>query len=227
MKPRVIVITGVSRGLGRGWCEEFIRLGHIVCGCARNAAQIDALAETYPGRGIFRALDVLDRQQVVAWRDEIVQEYGCPDIVINNAATIHAMDFFEDIPADDFDQVLDVNVKGLANCVRAFLPLLKQAGRGVMVNMSSGWGRFGDAKASGYCASKFAVEGLTESLAKEVREGVAVLTLTPGGVSTGMSVDYWGEEQGESVDSWSRRAAPFVLSLGAAHNGAKLGVPGQ
>lgn len=232
MEPRNIVIFGVSKGIGRAWCEELLARGHRVFGCARNQEKIDELSKKYPEHGSFAVVDILDLEQVVGWAAQVLAGGPAPDLIINNAAVIHKSAIFEDIPPEEFRRVLDINVHGMANCIRAFLPTLKQTGRGVMVNMSSGWGRYGQATTSAYSCSKFAVEGLTESISREVPEGVAVLTLAPGGrggdgVDTEMSCDYRNKPQGEHLEDWAPRASDYVLSLNASHNGQKLKVPDE
>ena len=84
----------------------------------------------------------------------------------------------------DTQEFFDVNVKGPMNVLRAFLPAMIERGHGVIINISSGWGRYADALAGPYCASKFAVEGLTSSLAKELPEGLAAMTVSPGGINS-------------------------------------------
>src|SRR5882672_8822596 len=86
---KVIVITGVSRGLGRAMADEFVRLGHTVAGCARSAKEILALEKTHPSPHHFRALDVSDDGAVAGWAKNLLAAVGVPDLVINNAALIN------------------------------------------------------------------------------------------------------------------------------------------
>src|SRR5690606_2714260 len=98
---------------------------------------------------------------------------------------------------------------------------------GVIVNFSSGWGRSTAPEVAPYCATKWAIEGMTLSLADELPDGMAAVPLNPGVVDADMLRQRWGEGAGSypSADEWSRRAVPFLLSLGAAHNGQPASVP--
>jgi len=131
------------------------------------------------------------------------------------------------VPAPQFDAVIDTNVKGVANLVRHFVPAMIARGRGVIVNMSSGWGRSADAKVAPYCASKYAVEGLSQSLAQELPEGLACVALSPGVVDTDMLRQCWADEAGSypKPQAWAGNAAAFLLQLGAKDNGQSLALP--
>jgi len=109
----------------------------------------------------------------------------------------------------------------------AFLPAMIQRGRGLVVAISSGWGRTTDANVAPYCASKWAVEGLTLSLAKELPDNLGAITLDPGVVNTRMLQRCWPLRANEypTADAWVTRAGPFILSLSALDNGKQLTVP--
>ncbi|MGQ7280588.1 SDR family NAD(P)-dependent oxidoreductase [Brevibacillus thermoruber] len=119
-------------------------------------------------------------------------------------------------------------VAGVANVIRALVPAMVERGSGVIVNISSEWGRFGEALLAPYCASKFAVEGLTQSLARELPEGMAAVALDPGGsIDTAMLRACAPEEVDSSPtpEEWSRTAVPFILPLGPRDNGKSLTCP--
>ena len=121
-----------------------------------------------------------------------------------------------------------VNVVGVHHVIRAFAPAMIEAGTGVIVNLSSGWGRSVSANVAPYCASKWAIEGLTRALAEELPDGLAAVPLNPGIIDTDMLRTTWGDGAGgfEGAREWARRAAPYVLGLGAADNGRPATVPG-
>ena len=100
-------------------------------------------------------------------------------------------------------------------------------GRGVVVNFSSGWGRSTDAGVAPYCASKWAIEGLTRALAQELPKGMAAIPLNPGIIDTDMLRQSFADAAGNypSPEEWARRAAPFLLKLAARDNGRPLDVP--
>ncbi|MGF1499237.1 MAG: SDR family oxidoreductase [Elainellaceae cyanobacterium] len=223
-----IVITGVSKGLGRAMVDGFIKEGHTVCGCARSEAAIAELQHTYPAPHHFATLDVADESQVNAWAGDLLSRYEPPDLLINNAAIINELAPLWEIPGEDFSRLIDINIKGVANVLRHFVPAMVERQAGVIVNLSSGWGRSTSPQVASYCASKWAIEGLTRSLAQELPSGMAAIPLNPGIIHTEMLETCYGDDAAAytSIQDWQASAIPFLLSLGARHNGEPLTVPG-
>ena len=229
MPPRLILITGCSKGLGLALVRSFVALGHTVIGCARSARAMADLQKQFGSPHSFTTVDVADARAVESWADQILQKHAAPDLLLNNAAVIHPNAPFWKVPADRFNRVIDVNVKGLANVLRAFLPAMVKAKKGVIVNFSSGWGRSTSPEVSGYCASKYAVEGLTASLAQELPAGMAAVALNPGIINTEMLQDCFGKESAShypDAAQWAKCAVPFLLKLGPKDNGHPLTIPG-
>ena len=225
--PRRIVLTGASRGLGLALAAGLIAEGHIVCGCARTPSAVEPLTRRWPAPHRFAAVDVADDAQVARWAQAVLAE-GVPDLLLNNAALINANAPLWEVPADEFDRVIDVNIKGIANVIRHFVPAMVAAGRGVIVNFSSGWGRSTAADVAPYCATKFAVEGLTKALAEELPGGMAAVPLNPGIINTEMlqSAFAAGAASYPSPNEWAATAVPFLLALGPADNGRSLSIGG-
>jgi NAD(P)-dependent dehydrogenase (short-subunit alcohol dehydrogenase family) len=225
--PRRIVLTGVTRGLGRALAERFIEMGHIIVGCGRSTAELGELRRRFGSPHDFAAVDVARRDQVQAWADRLLAESVAPDLLLNNAAIINANAKLWQVPAEEFDRLIDINIKGVANVLRSFLPAMIARGRGVIVNFSSGWGRSTSPEVTPYCASKYAIEGLTLALAQELPEGMAAIPLNPGIIDTEMLRSCFGDEarQYPSAVEWAKRAAPFILKLGRGENGKSLSVP--
>lgn len=223
---KTIVLTGATRGIGRSLVQPLIELGHTVIGCGRSSAQIDDLGASFGPPNRFAPLDVSDWTQVEAWAREILSTSPPPDLVINNAGVINRNAPLWEVDDEEFRRVLDVNVVGTTNVIRAFLPAMIAAGTGVVVNMSSGWGRSTAPEVAPYCASKWAVEGLTQALSQELPPGLAAVAVSPGVVDTAMLRSCWGESAAASPspDEWAGRAVPFLLSLTAEHNGQSLSV---
>lgn len=225
---RTIVLTGVTRGLGRAMAEGFIAQGHTVLGCGRNGDQIAELARRFRPPHDFQSVDVAAGGAVQRWAETLLARHGAPDLLINNAAITVLPAPLWQISERDFSQVIDVNIKGTANTIRAFLPAMLKAGAGVIVNFSSGWGRSTDPRVAPYCATKWAIEGLTQAFAQELPAGFAAVAVNPGIIHTDMlrqcfgaaAADYPGPEE------WARTAVPFLLGLGPRHNGQSLSVPG-
>ena len=225
----MILITGCSKGLGLAMVRSFIALGHTIIGCARSAAAIALLQKEFPAPHSFAVMDVSDAAAVETWATTVIASHGSPDLLLNNAAVIHPNAPLWEVPAERFNQVIDVNVKGLANVLRSFLPAMVNAKKGVIVNFSSGWGRSTSPAVSGYCASKYAVEGLTASLAQELPAGMAAVAMNPGVINTEMLQDCFGKESAShypSAEEWAKRAVPFLLKIGPKDNGHPLTVPG-
>lgn len=164
---RTIVVTGTTRGLGRALLKEFAQLGHTVLGCGRSAPGVAALRTEYPPPHDVDAVDVADAAAVAAWAARLLASHGAPDLVVNNAGLINKPAPLWEVPPDEFGALMDVNVDGTVNVIRAFVPAMIAAGRGVIVNLSSGWGRTTSPEMAPYCASKWAIEGLTRTLAEE------------------------------------------------------------
>jgi NAD(P)-dependent dehydrogenase (short-subunit alcohol dehydrogenase family) len=223
---RIIVVTGATRGLGRELTARFAALGHTVLGCGRSAPGIALLEKQYSGAHRFAAVDVSDAAAVEAWAAELLEQVGAPDLVVNNAAIMNRPAPLWEIDAAEFGRLMDVNVDGTVNVIRAFLPAMAAAGRGVIANLSSGWGRSTSPRVAPYCASKFAVEGLTRALAQELPPPLAAVAVSPGVVDTDMLRKCWAEDAAGSPkpSQWGPEAARAFLALGRRDNGRSLTV---
>jgi len=224
---KVIVITGVSRGLGRAMVDRFIALGHTVAGCARSASAVEELSTTYGPPHVFSRVDVASDQAVAEWAREVIAALGPPDLLINNAALINRNARLWEVPPGEFEQLLRVNIGGIYHTVRHFVPAMLERKRGVIVNFSSYWGRSAAAEVGPYCATKFAVEGLTQSLAAELPADLAAVVVNPGIIDTAMLRSCFGPEAANypKPGDWARRVVPFLLSLDRRHNGQSLTAP--
>ena len=121
---------------------------------------------------------------------------------------------------------MDVNVAGTVNIIRAFLPGMAENGKGIIVNISSGWGRSASPNVAPYCASKWAIEGLTLALSQELPEGLGAIAVNPGVIDTDMLRICWADSAGgfQSPEEWARKAATFLLGLTASDNGKSLSI---
>jgi NAD(P)-dependent dehydrogenase (short-subunit alcohol dehydrogenase family) len=219
-----ILITGVSRGLGRAMTEEFIRLGHTVIGCGRSEKAMAELKKQFASPNDFAAVDVASDEQVAAWAKRILSSHGAPDLLLNNAALINRNAPLWEVPASEFSDVIDVNIKGAVNVIRHFVPAMVARRTGIIVNFSSGWGRSADAEVAPYCATKWAIEGLTNSLSQELPSGMAAVPLNPGIIDTDMLRSSFGGSSSSypSPSKWAKTAVPFLLKLGSSDNGRQL-----
>ena len=227
-EARHIVITGVSQGLGRALVHGMVAAGHRVSGCARNQEAIDELRNGYSAPHHFATLDVSQAGDVESWAQRVIETQGPPDLLLNNAATINRNACLWEVPCEEFSNVVDINIKGVYHVARAFLPAMIEQQQGVLVNFSSGWGRSTSPEVAPYCATKWAIEGMTQALADELPAGLAAIPLNPGVIHTKMLDSCFGEHAAAypSAEQWASTAVPFLLNLSSKDNGQPLTAPG-
>ena len=223
-----IVLTGVTRGLGRALAEEYIQLGHTVYGCGRSGEEIFDLRMAHGAPHDFSVVDVALDNKVAIWAAKVLENDSAPDLLINNAGVMNALRPLWEIEDREFTKVIDVNVRGVANVIRHFVPAMVARQRGIIVNLSSGWGRSTSPEVAPYCASKFAIEGLTQALAQELPKGMTAVPLNPGVIDTAMLRSCWadGAASYPKAAAWAKVAAPFILGLKAKDNGRPSSVTG-
>lgn len=217
---KTVLITGVTRGLGRAMTEEFIQLGHVVLGCGRSEKEIAQLRKKFSAPNDFAVVDVADDAQVATWAKQVLTSHGQPDLLLNNAALMNRPAPLWKISAPEFSDVIDVNIKGVTNVIRHFVPAMIRRGIGVIVNFSSGWGRSTSAEVAPYCATKWAIEGLTQALAQELPPGMAAVAFNPGIINTDMLRTCWpsGASGYPTPAKWAKTAVPTLLKLGPLDN---------
>ncbi|MFP6873765.1 MAG: SDR family oxidoreductase [Verrucomicrobiales bacterium] len=224
---RTVIITGSTRGIGREMVKGFAQRGWKVAGCARSAKDVETLsAELGPGH-FFDVVDVADDVSVASFARQVLESLGAPDLLINNAALMNDPAPLWKISAAEFDRLTAVNINGIANIIRHFARAMIRRGSGVIVNLSSGWGRSTSPDVTPYCTTKWAIEGLTSALAQELPEGMAAISLNPGVIDTDMLRQCWGEEAAsyEKPFQWAKTAVPFLEKLTAQDNGRQLTAP--
>ena len=227
MNKKIIIITGVTRGLGRALSDQYLKMGHTVIGCGRNAEIIKKMSAKYPTNTDFQALDVSDYESVIIWANRIIKNFGSPDFLLNNAGIMNNNRNLWEVSKRNFSDVVDTNIKGIFNTVKGYVPEMINQNRGVIVNFSSGWGRTTSPKVAPYCTSKWAVEGLTKSLAQELPQGLSAVALSPGVIDTDMLRLCWGNSASahEKPDTWAQRVAPYILKISSKDNGASITTP--
>jgi len=228
MKDRLtVVITGATRGLGRAMVDEFVRAGHIVAVCGRKENSVRAIRQVHGEPHDFCAVDVTSDTAVKSWASMVMARIGPPDLLINNAGVINRSAPLWELDAREFAEVMNVNVNGVANVIRHFLPAMRERKQGVLVNFSSGWGRAVDAEVAPYCASKWAIEGLTRALAEELPSTMAAVAFNPGIIDTEMLRSCFGQAAGSyaAPEQWAASAVPYLLKLGARDNGKSVNAP--
>ena len=226
---KTLVITGVTGGLGYAMVEWFATNGHTVIGCGRSASKVADMNTKFQAYNVkFSVVDVTAPEEIENWAKESIQLYGAPDFLVNNAGLTNKPDNLWDVSLEEFDKVVDINIKGVNYCIHYFLPYMIEAKKGVVVNLSSGWGRMTSPKMAPYCATKFAIEGISKALAQELPSPLVSVPLDPGGaIHTEMTETVFkeGAKMQRSPQQWAETACPFILSLNRASNGKSVTAP--
>ncbi|NYT60588.1 SDR family oxidoreductase [Alcaligenaceae bacterium] len=187
---RVIIVTGAGQGIGRELARQFAAAGATAIVADLHTANAERVAleiTSAGGNALAVPLDVGDRASIDAMVETVKSRYGRIDALINNAGIFASLQKrpFEQIPQDEWEQVLHVNITGVFDCVRAVAPLMREAGWGRIVNISSDSVRLGVSNYLHYVTSKSALIGMTASLARELGPaGITVNCVRPGGVTT-------------------------------------------
>lgn len=227
---RVAVVTGASLGIGRSAALAMAAAGADLALCARGR-ELDGVAREAAALGarvIARRCDVTDRAAVRAWLRAAAKRFGRLDILVNNAGMLGARVPLAGYPPGEMSRVFDVNVAGVLHATQAALEfsMLKRRS-GVIINMSSGAGRSGGALGGAYTVSKFALEGMTQVAAAELKDfGITVCSFMPGVVRTRMRAAYAPDEDPMTLKAPDSLAAHFLklAVLEPARTGGCFGV---
>jgi NAD(P)-dependent dehydrogenase (short-subunit alcohol dehydrogenase family) len=181
---KVWLITGCSRGLGRDLARAVLAAGDRLVATARDPEQLRALVASAPDRALAVKLDVTRADDARAAVEAAVARFGQLDVLVNNAGYAN-VNSIEDVAEDDFRAQMETNFFGVFHLTRAALPVLRAQGRGHVVQISTIGGRIGTAGLAAYQSAKWAVEGFSEALSKEVGPlGIKVTIVEPGGFRT-------------------------------------------
>jgi len=223
--PKTLFITGVSSGLGRAIANAALEAGHQVVGTVRHAAALAEFEAQRAGRAHGRLLDVTEFDAIAPLAAEIESRIGPVDVVINNAGYGHE-GILEESPLEEMRRQFDANVFGAVAVIKAFLPFLRERRRGHIVNLTSMGGTITMPGIAYYCGSKFALEGISETLSKELKAfGVHVTAVAPGSFRT----DWAGRSMVRSPRSLPDYDALFqpIRSARIDKSGRQLGDPAK
>jgi NADP-dependent 3-hydroxy acid dehydrogenase YdfG len=199
---KIALITGASSGIGRATAEAFAHLGMKLILCGRRLDRLHELRQTLPVETHLLSFDVRDRGAVHAALDSLPEEWREIDILVNNAGNAHGLSPIQEGDEDDWDAMMDGNVKGLLYVSKAVMPGMKERRRGHIVNISSVAGKQTYPNGNVYCASKAAVEAISEGMRLDLNPfGIRVTNVAPGAVETEFSeVRFKGDKRrAESV----------------------------
>jgi NAD(P)-dependent dehydrogenase (short-subunit alcohol dehydrogenase family) len=223
---KVVLITGGSRGLGLVLARQFCAEGARVALLARDPDELARAREELVQRGgevLTISCDLLDREQIEAAVQKVVDHFGCLDVLINNAGIIEVGPL-EHMGREDFQRAMNLHFWAVFDLIMHALPHLRRRGGGRIVNIASIGGRMAVPHLAPYCASKFALVGLSDALRAELaRDRIHVTTVTPGLMRTGSEghAQFKGDHQAEYTWFSLATALPFA-SVSAQHAAAQI-----
>lgn len=223
--PKTFFITGVSSGFGQALARMALIAGHRVIGTVRSAEAAKAFEAQHPGQAIARTLDVTDHAAVERMAVEVETAIGPVDVLVNNAGYGHE-GVLEESSIEDLRRQFEVNVFGAVAVIKAFLPFMRARRSGRILNITSMGGFVTMPGITYYCGSKFALEGISEALGKEVADlGIDVTAVAPGSFRT----DWAGRSMVRTPRSISDYDAMFepVRARRQSVSGKQLGDPSK
>jgi NAD(P)-dependent dehydrogenase (short-subunit alcohol dehydrogenase family) len=223
---RIVIISGSTSGLGKEIALGLAKRGWTVAGFGQTKSKVKALAdELGENHYIFQA-NVSCDESIASAAKRIINQFGSPDLLINNAAIMNNPAPLWQVSAKEFDEMSAVNINGVANMIRHFVPSMIRSRRGIIVNLSSGWGRSTSPDVAPYCATKWAIEGMSSALAQELPNGIACVALNPGIINTEMLRKCWAEGAAayQSPEEWAKVAIPLIERINSNDNGKQMTV---
>lgn len=182
MEPKVVLITGASSGIGEATARVLAGAGHTVVLGARRVDRLEALVaelESTPGTADHARLDVTDAAEFEEFAAGARERHGRVDVLVNNAG-IMPLSPLEALKLEEWNAMIDVNLRGVLHGIASVLPLMRQQGRGHIINVASIGAYAVSPTAAVYCATKFAVWAISEGLRQEAANGLRVTTISPG-----------------------------------------------
>ncbi|MDD0977317.1 SDR family oxidoreductase [Pseudomonas fontis] len=208
IQGKVIAITGASSGIGEATARLLASRGAKVVLGARRTERLEVIAgdiRTAGGEVAFQALDVTDRQDVQAFIDFTVAQFGRVDVLLNNAGVM-PLSRLDAVKVEEWDRMIDVNIRGVLHGIAATLPLMQRQRSGQIINMASIGAYAVSPTAAVYCATKYAVRAISDGLRQEVGGDIRVTVISPG-VTESELADSISDEGGRNLMKEFRRIA--------------------
>ncbi|WP_236169550.1 SDR family oxidoreductase [Pseudomonas atacamensis] len=210
IQEKVIVITGASSGIGEATARLLAERGAKVVLGARRTERLAVIAEEINGAGghaQFRALDVTDQQDVQRFVDFAVEHYGRVDVLVNNAGVM-PLSRLDALKVDEWNRMIDVNIRGVLHGIAASLPLMQRQRAGQIINIASIGAYAVSPTAAVYCATKYAVRAISEGLRQEVGGDIRVTVIAPGVTESELAESISDEGGREEMKSFRKIAIP-------------------
>jgi len=210
IQDKVIVITGASSGIGEATARLLAERGAKVVLGARRTERLAVIAEEINGAGghaQFRALDVTDQQDVQSFVDFAVEHYGRVDVLVNNAGVM-PLSRLDALKVDEWNRMIDVNIRGVLHGIAASLPLMQRQRGGQIINIASIGAYAVSPTAAVYCATKYAVRAISEGLRQEVGGDIRVTVIAPGVTESELAESISDEGGREEMKSFRKIAIP-------------------
>ena len=220
VQGKVILITGASSGIGEACARLLAHKGARVLLGARRSDRLEALVgeiREAGGTAEFLRLDVTSRANTQAFVDFAVERFGRVDVLINNAGVM-PLSPLEALKVDEWDRMIDVNIRGVLHGIAAVLPLMQAQRSGQLVNSASMWAYSVVPTGAVYCATKYAVRAISEGLRQEVGGDIRVTLVSPGGVESELAESISDESSREAMKAFRKVAiAPDAIALAIAY----------
>ena len=226
LRGQTAVVTGGGKGIGRAICLALAREGADIVIAARTEKDIRETArmvEKEGRRALAVSTDIRIEEDVKNMVSDAVSAFGRVDVLVNNAGVAYRK-YMVDTSREEYENVMDTNVKGMFFCTKYALPYLLKRGEGRIINISSGAGKHGIPKLSIYCASKFAVIGFTESIAYEIGGGVQIYAVCPASVDTDMYRSLHSDEPVLKPEDVARKVLELCLPETTLPSGSSIEV---
>ncbi len=219
IKGKVIAITGASSGIGEAAALLLAERGAKIVLGARRTDRLEALARTINEKGgsaRFRALDVTSLEDTQAFVDFAKAEFGALDVIVNNAGVM-PLSVMTDLKIDDWNRMIDVNIRGVLHGIAAVLPGMKAAGKGQIINVASIGAHVVVPTGAVYCATKYAVWAISEGLRQE-NPDVRVTIVSPGVTATELGHDITDDTTKEALVEWRKTSlTPDAIARAIAY----------
>lgn len=217
IKNKVVVITGASSGIGEATARLLAEKGaHVVLGARRTERLAELCKELVAAGGSaqYQAVDVTDRAKVQAFVDYAVSEFGRVDVIVNNAGVM-PLSRLDALKVSEWDQMIDVNIRGVLHGIAAGLPLMQKQQSGQFINIASIGAYAVSPTAAVYCATKYAVRAISEGLRQEAGADIRVTVISPG-VTESELADSISDEGGRAEMREFRKIAIPALAIARA-----------